>query len=109
MLLLISAVKAFSEVLVLGLLGRGLLRLVLRQRSEGNVVYRLFAAVTRPLMRLSRWITPRFVADRHLWIVAALLVLVIWVAAAQQKLALCKAEAAGDPLCVEMRQPAAGR
>lgn len=102
MLLIISILKAFSEIVAFSLLGQGLLWLIAGKSRESNFVYRMLAAVTRPVMRLARVIMPRFVLDRHIWLVAVLIVLVVWVFAGQQKLKLCLTQSPDDPLCVEL-------
>jgi len=102
MLLLLSIVKAIGEILMLTLLGQGVLWLIAGKSRETNFVYKLFAAVTRPVMLLARLIMPRFVLDRHIWMVGVLIVLMAWIFAGQQKLLMCKGEAAADPLCVEI-------
>lgn len=104
MLLLLSILKAFSEILALSMLGQGLLWIVAGKSRETNFVYRMFAAVTRPVMRLARFIVPRFVLDRHVWMVSVLLVVAAWVVTGQQKIRMCMNEAVSDPLCVEIKQ-----
>jgi hypothetical protein len=101
-LLFVSVVKALSEILALSLIGQGILLLVAGRARESNFVYRLFAALTRPVMRLARMVTPRLVPDRHIWIVAVLLVFVVWVLAGTHKLRLCVTEASDSPLCGHM-------
>jgi hypothetical protein len=103
-LLFVSILKAISEILALSLLGQGILWLIAGRARETNFVYKLFAAVTRPVMRLARMITPRFVLDRHIWMVAVLLVFVVWVLAGAHKLRLCVTEASDSPLCGQMVQ-----
>jgi hypothetical protein len=103
-LLFVSILKALSEILAFSLIGQGILYVIAGQRRESNFVYRMFATITRPVLRLSRLITPRFVLDRHIWMVAVLLVFALWVYAGQQKLRLCVHEASHSPLCVEMVQ-----
>jgi len=102
MLLLVSILKALSEVLAFSLLGQGLLWMIAGKSRDSNFVYKMFAAVTRPVMRLARVIMPRFVLDRHIWLVAALIVFVVWVVAGQEKLKMCVTTSAEDPLCVEL-------
>lgn len=104
MLLLVSILKAFGEILALSLFGQGVLWLVAGKSRDNNFVYKMFSAITRPVMGLARLIMPRFVLDRHLWMVAVLIVLVVWVFASHQKLKLCMSEGADDPLCVEIKQ-----
>jgi hypothetical protein len=103
-LLLVSILKAISEILALSLLGQGILWLIAGRARESNFVYRMFSAVTRPVMRLARMITPRLVLDRHVWMVAVLLVFIVWVLAGAHKLRLCMSEASDSPLCGRMVQ-----
>lgn len=103
MLFLVSLLKAYSEILVLCLAGRGVLRLVLRQRAEESFFYRIVAGITRPWMRLARWLAPRFVADGYVWIVATMLVLIFWVVASTLKVELCEGAAATDQACHDVR------
>lgn len=102
MLLLLSIIKAISEILALTLFGRGVLWLIGGKARENNFVYNLLSAITRPVLRLARLVTPRAVPDRYVWPVAVLIVLVAWVVSSHQKLELCKTEAMDDPLCVEI-------
>lgn len=102
MLLLASILKALSEIIAFSLLGQGVLWVIAGRSRESNFVYRMFATVTRPVMRLARIIMPRFVLDRHIWMVAILLVFVIWIFAAQQKLKICVMQSPEDPLCTDL-------
>lgn len=102
MLLLASIVKAICEVLALTMLGQGLLWLIAGSARENNFVYKLFSAVTRPVMRLARLLMPRFVLDRYIWMVAVLLVVVLWVVSGHQKLRLCPTEESASPLCADI-------
>lgn len=104
MLLLVSVFKAFSEILALSLLGQGILWLVAGRSRDTNVIYRMFSIITRPLMRLARLITPKLVLDRHVWMIAVLIVIVVWIFAGHEKLKLCMTDSIDDPLCVEIKQ-----
>jgi hypothetical protein len=101
-LMLTSIGKAVSEILALAMLGQGVLWLVAGKTRENNSVYRLFASVTRPMMWIARKSMPRIISDRHIWWVAVLLLIMIWVLAAQHKLKLCVSDAPESPLCVEL-------
>ena len=48
----------------------GLLARMMGQPPQNNFIYRLFALVASPVVKPCRWITPKFVADRHLPLVA---------------------------------------
>ena len=102
MLLLLSIIKAICEILALALLGQGVLWLVAGKSRDTNIVYKMFAAVTRPVMWLARAIMPRFVLDRHIWMVTVLIVFALWVIAGQQKLKHCVTVSPDSPLCVEL-------
>jgi hypothetical protein len=78
MLMLLDILKALLEVAGLALLGQGLLFLLAGAKRQGNVVYQAFATVTRPVIRFTRFITPRVVLDRHLGLVAFLFVAMAW-------------------------------
>jgi hypothetical protein len=64
-------------VLMWTLIGRGALALLLGERRRENFVYRFFAGITAPLFRLTRLVTPGFVADAHLGLVALFLILAL--------------------------------
>lgn len=103
MLLLLSFIKAICEVVALTMLGQGLLFLITGARREQNFVYGLFRAVTKPFFVIARLITPRVVLDRHIWMVALFIVLLMWLVASQQKLERCRTvEGASQPLCEDM-------
>lgn len=104
MLLIVSIFKAFSEILALSLLGQGVLWLVAGKSRDTNVIYRMFSVITRPVMRLARLVTPKLVLDRHVWMIAVLIVIVVWVFAGHEKLKLCMTDSIDDPLCVEIKQ-----
>jgi hypothetical protein len=101
-LLLVSILKALSEIIAFSLLGQGVLWLIAGRSRESNFVYRMLATVTRPVMWLARTIMPRFVLDRHIWLVAVFIVIVLWVFAGQQKLRICVSEMPDDPLCADL-------
>jgi hypothetical protein len=84
-LFIISALRAVVEVAGLFLLGQGALYLLAGAGRENNAMYRFFCLVTRPLLRLVRFVTPRVVVDRHLPLVALVLLFWAWIALALAK------------------------
>ena len=78
MLLLLAYVHELVKFAGLVLLGQGLVYLLSVGRHEANPVYRFFRFLSSPVTRLVRPITPRKVADRHLPIVAFLLLFWLW-------------------------------
>lgn len=64
---MVQAVVMFAGML---LLGQFLVRLMSFGRHEDNVIYRLFRFLTSPVVRVTRAITPRQIADVHVPVVA---------------------------------------
>lgn len=79
-LLLVVIAKALVELAGMFLLGRGLLYVLAGGRRGGNLFYQIFCIVTDPLLRATRFITPRVVMDSHIPVVAFVLVMWIWLA-----------------------------
>lgn len=89
MLLFVSSVKLVAEIALLSLLGQWLLGLLAGAKRDGNLFYQLLGIVTRPFVRAARWLTPRVVIDRHVPLVAFLLLAFVWVFATLYKIQLC--------------------
>ena len=73
MLLLAEVVKLLAEIALLCLVGQWVLAFLAGRNRDRNLFYQLFQVLTRPLLAGARWITPRVVLDRHLPLVAFLL------------------------------------
>ena len=89
-LFVVSILRALVEVALLSLLGQGAVGLLSGARRAGNPVYRLFQVVTRPVVRLVRWLTPKVVVDRHVPFVAFFLTFWLWIVLAYVKRMLCE-------------------
>jgi hypothetical protein len=81
-LLLVVIAKALAELAGLFLIGRGLLYLLAGRRRGENIFYQVFCILTNPLLRAARFVTPRIIMDRHIPVVAVVLLLWIWLAIA---------------------------
>jgi hypothetical protein len=81
MFLFATVLKGLVEVLLVVMLGQGLLYLFAGTRRQENVIYRAFATVTAPIMKATRFVTPRFIVDQHIGFVAFLFLAVAWVLA----------------------------
>jgi hypothetical protein len=88
-ILLISILRTLVEVAGLALLGQGLLAVLAGRKRDANFVYRLFQIITGPVIKLVRLITPRFIIDRHLPVLAFFLLFWLWLALAFLKRYLC--------------------
>lgn len=88
-ILLVSIARAIVEVAGYSLIGQGLVALFAGSKRDQNFVYRLLQTVTSPVIRAVRIITPRFVVDRHLPLVAFFLLFWVWIGLAVAKRYLC--------------------
>ena len=77
MLLFATILKGMVELLLLVLLGQGLLYVLAGASRHTNLVYRMFATVTAPIMKTTRFVTPRFIVDQHIGFLALFFLLVI--------------------------------
>lgn len=89
MLLFVSSIKLVAEIALLALLGQWLLGLLAGAKRDSNLFYQLLAIVTRPFMRGARWLTPKVVLDRHVPLVAFLLLGFVWIFSTLAKVQIC--------------------
>ena len=89
MLTLILALKAVTEIALLALLGQGLVGVLSGQGRAGNPFYRVLQVVGRPFVSLARRLSPRWVLDRHVPLVAFVLLAWAWVALTMAKVSVC--------------------
>ncbi|WP_313953248.1 hypothetical protein [Accumulibacter sp.] len=89
-LFVVSILRALVEVALLSLLGQGAVGLLSGARRETNPIYLLFRVVTRPVVRMLRWLTPRIIVDRHLPVLAFFLMFWLWISLAYVKRLLCE-------------------
>jgi hypothetical protein len=81
MFVVATVLKGLIEVMLVVMLGQGLLYLFAGSRRQENLIYRAFATVTAPIMKATRFITPRFIVDQHIGFVAFFLLMILWVLA----------------------------
>lgn len=74
----IVILKALTEVACVAMIGQGVLYVLAGAKRDQNLVYGIFKTLTSPVMKVTRWITPRVVLDRHLGLVAFLLLIILW-------------------------------
>lgn len=92
-LLLIRVLLALVQVALLSLIGQGLLALLAGSRRDTNPVYMVFKIITRPLVRGARFITPKFILDKHLPFVAFFVLFWLGLLLAAAKTAYCATHA----------------
>lgn len=88
----LTIVKAIIEIAGFALIAQFLVAIFAWQRRHDNVVYRLFAVVTRPFTWLTRKISPRLVLDQHVPLVTFMLLFFIWLVVVFELRASCLAE-----------------
>jgi hypothetical protein len=89
MLTLILAVKLIAEIALMALFGQWVLGLLAGQRKATNLFYQVLELIGRPFVVVARFVTPKFVLERHLPLVAFLLLGFVWVLATASKIAHC--------------------
>jgi hypothetical protein len=97
MLLFAVILKGLVELLLLVMVGQGLLFVLAGSARHQNLVYRMFATVTAPIMKATRFVTPRFIVDQHIAFVAFFLMVALWVAALALKVKAVAALAGVPP------------
>ncbi len=90
-LLIVTVVKALVELAGFFLLGQGLLYLLAGKKREQNLAYQILCVLTGPVTSLTRRITPKAVVDRHIPLVAFLILFWIWVLLSWAKGQICSA------------------
>lgn len=88
-LFVVSILRALVEVALLALLGLGAVGLLSGARRATNPVYVLFLVVSKPVIRFTRWFTPKVILDQHVPFVAFFLMFWLWILLAWVKRELC--------------------
>jgi hypothetical protein len=89
LLVVVSIFKLLAEIALLCLVGQGVLALLAGAKRDQNVFYQMLQVLTRPFIAGARFITPKIVIDRHVPVVAFLLLAFVWIAATIAKISIC--------------------
>ncbi len=89
MLFTVSTIKLIAEVALLALFGQWILGLLAGAKKDQNLFYQILQIVGKPFVLAARVITPRQIIDRHVPLVAFLLLLFVWIAATLLKIRTC--------------------
>ena len=84
-LYIVSILRALVEVAGMFLLAQGLLYLLAGATREKNIVYQLFKIITRPVIQMTRFVTPRVIVDKHIPFVAFFILFWLWLLLAYVK------------------------
>ena len=89
MLFTVSTIKLIAEIALLALFGQWVLGLLAGAKKDQNLFYQILQIVGKPFVVAARVITPKQVINRHVPLVAFLLLLFIWLAATLMKIRTC--------------------
>lgn len=89
MLFAVSTIKLIAEIALLGLFGQWVLGLLAGARKSENLFYQILQIVGKPFVIATRAITPKQIIDRHVPLVAFLLLLFVWLAATLVRIRTC--------------------
>ncbi len=89
MLFTVSTIKLIAEIALLALFGQWVLGLLAGTKKSQNLFYQILQITGKPFVVATRAITPKQVIDRHVPLVAFLLLLFIWLAATLMKIRTC--------------------
>jgi hypothetical protein len=89
-LLILGVLRALVEISMLFLLGQGVLALLAGSRRHSNTIYQLFVIVTKPVLQVTRKISPPQIIDKHLPFVSFFILFWLWIGLAYLKRAYCE-------------------
>ncbi|MCY7307026.1 MAG: hypothetical protein LH632_12935 [Rhodoferax sp.] len=89
MLAAVTLVKLICEIALLALLGQWLLGLLAGAKRDTNLFYQILQIMGRPFVAVARLVTPKFVVERHVPLVAFLLLAFVWLAVTILKIQTC--------------------
>lgn len=78
MLQSVIILKALVEVALFAFMGQGILYVLAGASRDRNVVYGILKTLTSPITKFTRLVSPRFVVDQHIGLLAFFLLAVVW-------------------------------
>ncbi len=73
----VVVLKGINEVALMALLGQAALYVLAGSKRDSNIVYSMLKAITAPVIKITRWLAPRFIVDQHIGFLALFLLLVL--------------------------------
>lgn len=83
------SLKLITETALMVLLAQWVVGLLAGEARGANLVYRLLQMVARPFVVFARCVSPSVVVERHVPLVAALLLAVAWLVLTLIKIRIC--------------------
>ncbi|WP_348071349.1 hypothetical protein [Polaromonas sp.] len=78
-----------AEIALLALFGQWILGLLAGAKKDSNLFYQILQIVGKPFVVAARFITPKQIIDRHVPLVAFLLLLFTWIASTLMRIRIC--------------------
>jgi hypothetical protein len=89
MLFAASTLKLIAEIALLALFGQWVLGLLAGAKKDSNLFYQILQIVGKPFVVAARFITPKQIIDRHVPLVAFLLLLFVWIGSTLMRIRIC--------------------
>ena len=81
----VTILRVLVEIALFALIGQGILAVLPGVDRNHNLFYLILKTIASPAWRLARWVSPRFVLDRHVGWVALFITGVLWLGLAVLK------------------------
>lgn len=89
MLFAASTLKLIAEIALLALFGQWVLGLLAGAKKDSNLFYQILQIVGKPFVVAARFVTPKQIIDRHVPLVAFLLLLFVWIGSTLMRIRIC--------------------
>ncbi|TFY99511.1 hypothetical protein [Ramlibacter rhizophilus] len=89
MLTVLTLVKLVAEIALMALLGRWVLGLLAGAKREQNLFWQVLDMMVRPFTWTARRLSPKVVLDRHVPLVAFLLLAFTWIVVTLWRIQIC--------------------
>ena len=89
MLLAVVIAKSLIELSLMFIVGRFILGLLAGAKRQTNVFWQLLDVATKPVLWLTRRVSPKLILDQHIPLAAARWLIVAWVLVVKVKIDLC--------------------
>lgn len=81
----VVTLRILVEICLFALIGQGILSVLPGVDRKKNLFYLILRTIASPGWRFARWVSPRFVVDRHVGWVALFILGVLWIVLAVLK------------------------
>jgi hypothetical protein len=89
MLLALVILKSLIELSLMFIVGRFILGLLAGSKRQTNVFWQLLDVAAKPVLWITRRVSPKLILDQHIPLAAASWLLIAWVLVVKLKIDLC--------------------